>query len=324
MESRKEKIITTIGIDLGGTNTSLGLVDNEGRILSKINFPTNLPTPADWSKRVWEEIDILCKKHNNITVKGIGIGAPCANNKTGVIEGATDLPWESPFSLVELFGRFTDIPVSVTNDANAAAIGEMIYGEAKGLHNFIVLTLGTGVGAGVVVDGHLLNGNHGFAGELGHITFPFAQERACGCGRKGCLQTVASAKGIVRTALDLLSQSAEPSVLREIPGEKLSSHDIAKAAENGDKLARDVFEFTGKCLGKAAAEFAAFTDPEAIILFGGVAKAGKLLLDPMTKAFHENALFLYDKVKILISTLPESDSAVLGAASLPYLKDNCN
>lgn len=209
----------------------------------------------------------------------------------------------------------------ISNDANAAAIGEMTYGAASGLKNFIVLTLGTGVGGGVVCDGHLLTGTNGFAGELGHITFPFAADRKCGCGRTGCLQTVASAKGIVETTRRILKSTTEPSSLRYVPDGELTAKHVGEAAAAGDKVAIQVFDFTGRCLGKAAAEYASFTDPQAIILFGGVAKAGDLLLKPMREAFSESALHLYrDRVRFLVSSLKDSDAAVLGAASLPYAK----
>lgn len=313
----------TIGVDLGGTNTVLAVVDSVGHIVKCDSFPSATPTIGQWADILAEKIrDMIRESDLQGFIKGIGIGAPCANAVTGSIEAATDLPWPSPIPLVNLVQSRLQLPTVITNDANAAAIGEMTYGVAAGLKNFIVLTLGTGVGAGVVCDGHLLTGTRGFAGELGHVTFPFAEGRPCGCGRTGCLQTVASAKGIVMTAKHLLSVSSEPSLLRDIPAEKLTAKLIYEAAVQGDKLAAEVYEYTGTCLGKAAAEFASFTDPEAIILFGGVANAGDLLLEPMRKAFSENALHLYrDRVRFLISGLNGADAAILGAASLPHIEE---
>lgn len=311
----------TIGVDLGGTNTALALVSDDGTIIEKDSFPTATPTIEDWADMLKDRIDGLLRQ-SSVTgkIRGIGIGAPCANAITGQIEAATDLPWPSPIPLVELINSRTGLPVTVSNDANAAAIGEMTYGAAKGMKNFIVLTLGTGVGSGIVCDGHLLTGKRGFAGELGHVTFPFAADRACGCGRKGCLQTVASSKGIAETTRRILAEDEEPSMLRMINGGEPGAKEVAMAAELGDAKAKKIYEFTGECIGKACAEFAAFTDPEAIILFGGVSKAGELLLEPIRRSFAEHALFLYnDNVRFLQSGLPDADAAILGAASLPYL-----
>lgn len=313
----------TIGIDLGGTNTEYALVDKSGNILRQGKFPTVTPTIEEWADTLAKHIkNITSEGEGNINIDGIGIGAPCANTETGTIEGATDLPWQSPIPLRELIEERTGLPVTVGNDANAAAIGEMAYGSARGLRNFIVLTLGTGVGSGIVCDGHLLTGARGFAGELGHVTFPFAADRDCGCGRKGCLQTIASAKGILETARRLLSESDQPSLLRNIDTDSLSAKTIAEAANKGDLLANEIFEFTGNCIGKACAEFAAFTDPDAIIFFGGVSQAGELLLHSIRESFKEHALFLYrDRVEFTTSGLPDAKAALLGAAALPYLHD---
>lgn len=311
--------ILSIGIDLGGTNTSVGLVNRNGTVNEQITFNTATPDPNQWVDRIIDNINSMLSKHKaENKIAGIGIGAPCANILTGSIEAATDLPWPSPIPLVEMVRSKTRYPVKITNDANAAAIGEMIYGEAKHLKNFIVLTLGTGVGAGVVVDGHLLSGKNGFAGELGHVTFPFAVGRSCGCGREGCLQTIASAKGIIATTKKFLEEKTSDSLLRNIPVDDLTSKKVAEAALIGDSIAKDVFEFTGNCLGKAIAEFAAFTDPEKIILFGGVSKAGDLLLRPLRRSFSENVLHLYKNTDIVVSSIPESQAAVLGAAALPF------
>lgn len=312
----------TIGVDLGGTNTVFAIVDSVGHILIRDSFPTATATIEEWADTLALKVTSMIKDAQlEDQIIGIGIGAPCANAITGSIEAATDLPWPSPIPLGTMVQARLKLPTTVTNDANAAAIGEMMYGSAAGMKNFIVLTLGTGVGAGIVCDGHLLSGTRGFAGELGHVTFPFAAGRPCGCGRTGCLQTVASAKGILTTTRHLLSVSSEPSTLRSIPDDRLTAKLVCEAARQGDKLAKEVYNYTGNCLGKAAAEFAAFTDPEAIILFGGVANAGDLLLIPMMESFRENALHLYrDRVRFLISGLNGADAALLGAASLPHLQ----
>lgn len=312
----------TVGVDLGGTTTAFAIVDSVGHIVRRGVFPTETPTVKVWADRLSREIEAMVAEAGlDDQIDGVGIGAPCANAVTGCIEAATDLPWPSPIPLSQMLESRLGLHVTVSNDANAAAIGEMTYGAAAGLRNFIVLTLGTGVGSGIVCDGHLLTGARGFAGELGHVTFPFAADRQCGCGRKGCLQTVASAKGILETTLRMLESSDRPSSLRDLPVGELSAKTVDIAARRGDALAREVYDFTGRCLGQAAAEFASFADPEAIILFGGVARAGDLLLDPMREAFSASALHLYrDRVRFLLSEVRDSDAAILGAASLPYIK----
>lgn len=321
LDSMEQKILGkqfTVGVDLGGTNTVYALVDNGGNILEKNAFPTDLSSMEEWADTLAQGVSVMIDKHDLTgKVAGMGIGAPSANASSGCIEGATNLPWTPPIPLVDLMETRLDMPVRINNDANAAAIGERAYGVAKGMDNFIVLTLGTGVGGGVVCNGHLLCGSRGFATELGHITFPFAKGRVCGCGREGCLETVASARGIVETAHRMMKESDMPSILRVIDEKHMSAKMIAMAAKSGDVMARKVFEFTGRCLGKAAAEYAAFTDPDAIILFGGVAQSGKLLTEPMSEAFEESVLHLYrGRVKILTSSLCDADAALLGAASL--------
>lgn len=321
MEANISHHLYSIGVDLGGTNTVYALVDTHGNILKCNSFPTATPTVEEWADRLSTgilEMTVSIKKDN---ISGVGIGAPCANAVTGCIEAATDLPWRSPIPLAVMIESRTGMKTVITNDANAAAIGEMAYGAAKGMSNFIVLTLGTGVGAGVVVDGHLLTGRSGFAGELGHVTFPFAADRECGCGRKGCLQTVASAKGIKTTAKRLQESMENDSPLRDLADEELTPKAVEDAVMQGDEIAKNVYQYTGECLGKAAAEFAALTDPEAIILFGGVAKAGDLLLEPMKREFDKYALHLYKgRVKFMCSMLKDADAAVLGAASLTMMK----
>lgn len=311
----------TIGVDLGGTNTVIGLVDSVGHIIAIDSFPTATHSIERWADLLADRINYLIdnsKTHNDII--GIGIGAPCANVVTGCIEAATDLPWPSPIPLSNMIQLRLGMRTVISNDANAAAIGEMTYGAAAGMKNFIVLTLGTGVGAGIVCDGHLLSGTRGFAGELGHVTFPFAADRECSCGRRGCLQTVASAKGMLLTTRRLLDEHDVKSSLREVPPGLLTTKIVEDAAKAGDEIALLAFDFTGRCLGKAAAEFAAVTDPEAIILFGGVAKAGELLLAPMREEFAASTLHLYrDRVRFLPSGLDGAEAAILGAASLPYM-----
>lgn len=306
------------GIDIGGTNSVFGLVDSRGNILCRGFVPTeDYADPesfaADISRRLME-----MAAHIGTSVAGIGIGAPCANSRTGEIEAATDLPWPSPIPLARMFAAHTGVPVLMGNDANAAAIGEMNYGAARGMRDFILLTLGTGVGSGIICDGHLVDGQRGFAGELGHIRAWRHEGRMCGCGRRDCLQTYCSAKGVVATALRLLESDRE-STLKKIPSGKLTSKDVAIAAHEGDALAIETLRFTGDVLGEACAQFAAFTDPEAIILFGGVAHAGEELTSAMEESFDRNALSLYKgKVRFLLSGLSESDSALLGASALGW------
>lgn len=321
MDSNSTYHLYSIGVDLGGTNTVYAIVDTRGNILKCDSFPTATPTVEEWADMLAAGILKMTESIKKENISGIGIGAPCANAVTGCIEAATDLPWPSPIPLAVMIESRTGMKTVITNDANAAAIGEMTYGAAKGLTNFIVLTLGTGVGAGVVVDGHLLTGRSGFAGELGHVTFPFASDRNCGCGRKGCLQTVASAKGIKTTTKRMLELSELESPLRNLDDSELTPKAVEDAALHNDEIAKNVYQFTGQCLGSAAAEFAALTDPEAIILFGGVAKAGNLLLEPMKQEFDNRALHLYrGRVKFMCSILKDADAAILGAASLTMMK----
>lgn len=315
----KEEKEYRLGIDIGGTNTELGMVSAEGYIPVRSSFPTtdyaDINSYIQRVKDVFEEL----KKNlpENSTVIGAGVGVPCANQTTGCIEGATNLPWKGTIPLAFLLSEALEIPVSISNDANAAAAGERMFGAAKGIDNFIMITLGTGVGGAVVCDGHLLSGSRGFAAELGHITLGKGYDRECPCGRKGCLQTYTQASGVVRTALELLAADDKPSVLRDIEADNLSPLDIFKAAETGDAVAIDTFRRTGEVLGFAVANFLAFSDPDAVVLFGGVAKAGKYITDPMRKVMEKEALFLYqNRVRILTSTLPGSDAAILGAAAL--------
>lgn len=309
------------GVDIGGTNTEFAIVDRRGNIIASDRIPTIGHSDAAsycgiLAAAIFSVADKAGVKRN---LRGIGIGAPCANYITGEIEAATDLPWPSPIPLKRMVEAATSLPVAVANDANAAAIGEMTYGAARGMKNFIVLTLGTGVGSGIVCDGRLLNGSRGFAGELGHVIVRRNDDRKCGCGRYNCLQTYCSAKGIVLTALKFLKNSETSSLLRELPESEITSAEVAKAATSGDTIAKDVFEFTGAVLGEACANFAAFTDPEAIILFGGVAKAGNLLIEPMIRSMEENMLHLYSgRVRVILSGLNDASAALLGASALGW------
>ncbi len=316
----------TVGIDIGGTTTVIGMVADTGSIVDCVKIPTvGHASPETFVGCIAAEIEKLVNRlPAQSIVAGIGVGVPCANAETGLVEGAANLPWPN-FPLVRLMEDAAGMPTFITNDANAAAIGEMTYGVAQGLDNFIMLTLGTGVGAGIVVDGHLLSGSRGYAGELGHMVFPFAADRMCACGRRGCLQTVSSAGGVVETARRLLDSEAIPSSLRDIDRDALSARDIGRAAEKNDALALEVFRFTGDAIGTACASFAAFSDPDAIILFGGVAGAARFMVDAMREALEREALYVYKgRIRILTSSLPEADAALLGAASLPlhYEKKN--
>lgn len=309
-----------IGIDVGGTNTVFGIVDKRGQIIKQSSIKTSI------HKEINDYVDALVTAVQNIidqvggsnNIKGIGVGAPNGNYFTGCIEFAPNLPWKGVIPLAQMLSDRLHIPVDLTNDANAAAIGEMTYGAARGMKDFLVITLGTGVGSGVVVNGQLVYGHDGFAGELGH-TIIRRGGRSCGCGLKGCLETYTSATGVARSAKEILTETSEPSLLRKINIEDITSKDVYDAAIQGDKVAKDIFEYTGLILGEAFADFVAFTSPEAIILFGGLTKAGKLLFDPVRKSMEENMLPIFrNKIKLLMSELKESDAAVLGASALGW------
>lgn len=313
-----------MAVDIGGTTTSFGVVDEEGNILCKDLISTKEPEGIDaYLAVLHRKMHIMLEKTvTDGPIAGIGIGAPCANHETGEIEGATDLPWPSPIPLKKIFELEFGLPVAVANDAKAAAIGEMCFGAAKGLKNFIMLTLGTGVGSGIVCDGRLLSGSRGFAGELGHVSVSDGRKRLCKCGRHDCLQNYCSASGIVDTAKIMLKESDEPSTLRNIREADLTAKSICDNAVKGDSLSRKVFEFTGMMIGKACASFAAFTDPDAFIFFGGVANAFDLMEPSIRKSMEENILFLYkDRIKLLRSSLSEADAALLGASALAFEKN---
>ncbi|MDE5660498.1 MAG: ROK family protein [Muribaculaceae bacterium] len=310
-----------LGIDIGGTNTVFGIVDARGTVIASGAIKTKThPVFEDYIDELHQEAVKLIEA-NDATDKigGIGVGAPNANYYTGRIENAANLIWKGELPLARSLTDRFGIPVAVTNDANAAAIGEMTYGAARGMRDFVMITLGTGVGSGIVSNGQMIYGADGLAGELGHVIIRRGG-RLCGCGRCGCLETYCSATGVVRTALEYLDASPSvPSLLRNIPGADLTSKDVYEAAIQGDPIAQSVFEFTGRVLGEALADFAAATSPEAFILFGGLAKSGELLFKPIREAFDKNALsFHRGKIKILVSELKEADAAVLGASALGW------
>ena len=311
-----------IGVDVGGTNTVFGIVDKRGQILKNGSIQTGKHAEiADFIDELSEALEKLIKEvGTKEDIKGIGVGAPNGNYFTGCIEFAPNLRWKGVIPFVEIMEKRIGIPVALTNDANAAAIGEMTYGAARGMKDFIVITLGTGVGSGVVVNGKLVYGHDGFAGELGHVIMRRTNGRLCGCGRSGCLEAYSSATGVARTAREYLDMRPSfNSQLRNIPIESITSKDVFDAAKAGDELAKEVFEFTGQILGEAFADFVAFSSPEAIILFGGLARAGDLILKPIREHMEKNLLKIYqNKVKLLFSELKESDAAVLGASALGW------
>lgn len=311
-----------IGLDMGGTNSVFGIVDQRGNIKSQTVISTKAyPDFKDYVKAAYEALQPALDQVGGIqNIRAMGIGAPDANYYTGNIENAANLAWKGIVPCAQLFEEVFGIPVRVTNDANAAAMGEMTYGVARGMKNFIMITLGTGVGSGIVVDGRVVYGSDGFAGELGHFVIDHSDNaRSCGCGRKGCLEAYTSATGVARTAREFLEHSSEASLLRDLVADEITSYDVFKAAEKGDKLALDIFNYTGRILGTACADFATFCSPEAFVFFGGLTKAGEYLMQPLCKAYEENILFLYkNEAKLLISALNGSEAAVLGASALGW------
>lgn len=311
-----------VGIDIGGQTTKMGIVDMRGQVLSQTVIRTDTHTDVnDFVEDVADALDKIIKESGSEgKIRGIGIGAPNANYYTGNIENAVNLSWGGtkaiPFADL-LTSRTGGLKVALTNDANAAAVGEMTYGAARGMKNFIMITLGTGVGSGIVINGEVVYGHDGFAGELGHTCAVRNNGRFCNCGKTGCLETYCSATGVARTAREWLTLSDEPSVLRSL--DNISSKDVYEAAKEGDKLALKIFEFTGKMLGQSFADFVAFSAPEAIVLFGGLARAKEFLYTPIVDSMNANLLPLWkDKIKIVFSQLKESDAAILGASALAW------
>ena len=310
-----------VGIDIGGTNTVFGIVDARGTVVASSSIKTQKYLDVN------EYVDDLVKGLSTLIeevggkdkIKGIGVGAPNGNYYTGNIEFAPNLPWKGVIPLSKMISEKIGIPVCLTNDANAAAIGEMTYGAARGMKDFIMITLGTGVGSGIVINGQLVYGHDGFAGELGHTIIRRQNGRTCGCGRTGCLETYTSATGVARTAREFLDIRKEDSLLRRIPAAEITSKDVYDAAVAGDAIAKEIFEYTGHILGEAFADFVAFSAPEAIILFGGLARAGELIMNPIVDAMERNMLTIWkNKIKVIFSELKESDAAVLGASALGW------
>ena len=310
-----------VGIEVGGQTSKIGVVDARGTVLAQTvirtdTYDTVEPYIAELAEAVKK---VIAEAGAEGKIRGIGVGAPNGNYYTGTIEAAPNLAWghnrvEFAKLLSEAMGG---LPVALTNDANAAAVGEMTYGAARGMKNFIMITLGTGVGSGIVINGEVVYGHDGFAGELGHTTAVRNNGRSCGCGRSGCLEAYCSAMGVARTAREWLELSDEPSLLRNC--DNIASKDVYDAAKEGDKLALKVFEFTGKILGRSLADFIAFSAPEAIVLFGGLARAKEFLTEPILESMNANVLSLWrNKVELVYSQLKESDAAILGASALAW------
>lgn len=313
-----------IGLDLGGTNSVFGIVDARGEIKATTSIKTHGFTTAEsFVDASIEALDVIIEQVGGLEkIRAMGIGAPNANHFAGTIEFAPNIPWahETKVPLAQMFSdKLGGIYVGITNDAKAAAMGEMTYGVARGMKNFIMITLGTGVGSGIVLNGQLVYGSDGFAGELGHVIMRRENGRLCGCGRHGCLEAYCSATGVARTAREMLTTTKEPSLLRELDVENITSLDVSIAASNGDALAKKIFDFTGKMLGEACADFATFSSPEAFVFFGGLSKAGDLLMNPIKEAYERSVMPVYrGKAKFLISSLDGSSAAVLGASAIGW------
>jgi len=310
-----------LGLDMGGTNSVLGVVDARGHVLGRTSIKTQAYRDInDYVNALYEEAEKIIEPLGGMEmVRGIGAGVPNGNFYTGYIQEAMNLPWQTvPFAKLvsERFG----LPCRITNDANAAAMGEMTYGAAKGMKNFIMITLGTGVGSGIVIDGNVVYGHDGFAGELGHTTAVRGENaRPCNCGKMGCLEAYASATGVARTAKEILTSTTKETLLRQLDIDNITSKDVYDAAEQGDEVAKEIFDFTGTILGQQLADFIAFSAPEAIVLFGGLTKSGDWIKRPIEEAMNKNVLPLWkNKVKVLFSDLKEADAAVLGASALAW------
>ena len=314
-----------IGLDLGGTNAVFGIVDQRGEIKATTAIKTQQYDTAEaFIEASINALQPIIEQVGGMEkIKAMGVGAPNGNYYKGTIEIAPNIKWahDCIVPLGQMFSeKLEGIPVAVTNDANAAAIGEMVYGVARGMKNFIVITLGTGVGSGIVVNGQLVYGSDGFAGELGHVTMVRGEEgRPCGCGRTGCLEAYCSATGVARTARELLQKTKRPSLLRDIKPEDITSLEVSIAAGKGDELAKEIYEFTGKMLGEACADFATFCSPEAFIFFGGMTKAGDLIMEPIKRAYDKHVMNVYKgKAQFLVSGLDGASAAVLGASAIGW------
>jgi len=314
-----------IGLDLGGTNSVFGIVDARGDIKATTAIKTGgYETAEAYVAACVNALQVIIDQVGGIEkIKAMGIGAPNANYYKGTIEFAPNLLWahDGIIPLADMFSKsLGGIPVAMTNDANAAAIGEMVYGVARGMKNFIVITLGTGVGSGIVVNGQLLYGHDGFAGELGHVTMVRGVEgRSCGCGRTGCLEAYCSATGVARTAREMIEKTDRPSILRQMKPEDITSLDVSIAASKGDELANEIYQFTGNMLGEACADFTAFSSPEAFIFFGGMVKAGELIMKPIRESYDKHVLPIFrGKAQFLVSGLDGASAAVLGASAIGW------
>jgi glucokinase len=312
-----------IGIDLGGQTAKFGIVDARGNVLKQTAIRSNTQNnPEEFINDLAEGIKKLIDKEYSIEdIRGIGVGAPNGNYYTGCIENAANLTWAKNqiVKFADMLSNQIGVPVALTNDANAAAVGEMTYGAARGMKNFIMITLGTGVGSGIVINGDVVYGHDGFAGELGHTCAVRNNGRICGCGKTGCLEAYASAMGVARTAREIIELTDRKTTLRNIPAENITSKDVFDAAIEGDEVAKDIFAFTGRMLGEKFADFVAFSAPEAIILFGGLTKAGDLIHKSIIESMNLNLMPIWrNKIKVLFSTLNESDAAILGASALAW------
>lgn len=311
-----------LGLDLGGTNSVLGIVDARGHVIARTSIKTQQYTDInDYVEALYAEaIKIIEPVGGMDVIRGLGAGAPNGNYYTGNIEFAPNLPWKGIVPFAQLLSEKFGVPCTVTNDANAAAMGEMMYGAARGMKNFIMITLGTGVGSGIIIDGKMVYGHDGFAGELGHTKIDHTENaRLCGCGQRGCIEAYASATGVARTAREILAKTTKKTVLRDLNPEEITSYDVFKAAEQGDEIAKEIFDYTGNLLGQKLADFVAFSAPEAIVMFGGLTKAGHWIMDPVVKALNDNVMPIWkNKVKVMFSDLKEADAAVLGASALAW------
>ncbi|PHR30826.1 MAG: glucokinase [Fluviicola sp.] len=303
-----------LGVDIGGTNTAFGLCDKNGGISHEASFPT---TDFETAEELVEAIYNHLKERDLVeSILGIGIGAPNANYYSGNIEFAPNLSWKGVTPIAQLFERKFDLPTLLTNDANAAAIGEMVYGNARDLSHFVTITLGTGLGSGIIIDGNLVYGHDGFAGEYGHIQV-VPDGRSCGCGRNGCLETYASATGVVRSITELSSSQKESSKLME--RDDIQAHEVFDFAKAGDPFAKEIIDFTASTLGKALANFSCFSSPQAYVLFGGIAQSGLEFASLVKNHMEEHMLSIYkNKIDVRISSLHDKNAAVLGAASLVW------
>lgn len=312
--------LLTIGVDIGGTTAKFGIVDANGNILQQQRIASNKTADVnEFINELHEHLMPMITAHGGIEkFKGIGVGAPNGNYYSGNIEYAPNLLWKGIVPIAQLMQEKFNLPVKLTNDANAAAVGEMMYGCAKGIQHFITITLGTGVGSGIVIDGKIVVGHDGFAGELGHTIVRKGGRFHKGTGSMGCLESYASATGVRETAFEFLAADpSAPSLLRNYTTDELTSQTVYECAMQGDAVAQKVFEFTGEILGEALANFVMFSSPEMIVLFGGLTKAGDLILQPTIASMESNLIQIFkNKVKVVFSTLNESDAAILGASAL--------